>query len=318
MQTKIFDFVKKDSSKTVSGTSTKCLLENLCTKLEINTNIGSCQSPKFGSHMSIQNGFEKAVEKAKEKNYQCMQVFTRAPYEKAGRNTFSFEDAKKARDFASKHGIEIFIHASYAINLCRPVNKSNQYLTNILCDEFRYGSVLGAKGIVIHVGKLNTKDGQISKEDGYKNFVAHLHHILSKAIQNKKDGFDLPMLLIETAAGQGSEMPVTMEDLAVLWNKIDKQYKKHIGFCVDTCHIYASGECDVSKKEKINEFVVRFQDLIGWDHVKLLHFNDSKFGFRCKKDRHAPCDKGFIGKNGLHYFKNVCALCKIPIVKEYA
>ena len=105
--------------------------------------------------------------------------------------------------------------------------------------------------------------------------------------------------------------------LSDLYKTFDPSLTKHIGFCVDTCHVFAAGECDLRSKKGIHTFIKTWHENIGWDKVELIHFNDSKCDFKSKKDRHAPMGQGFIGTDTLLYFRKLCILTNKPMVLEY-
>ena len=49
------------------------------------------------------------------------------------------------------------------------------------------------------------------------------------------------MVLLETTAGTGTALGSTFEELAELRERIPAPLRRRIGFCADTCHLYASG-----------------------------------------------------------------------------
>ena len=52
-------------------------------------------------------------------------------------------------------------------------------------------------------------------------------------------------ILLETTAGQGTEMCYLFQDLVFFYNKFKKSHnadlRKRIKLCIDTCHIFAAG-----------------------------------------------------------------------------
>ena len=50
--------------------------------------------------------------------------------------------------------------------------------------------------------------------------------------------------------------------------------------------------------------MAEFDGVVGLEHLKVFHFNDSKFKLGQNKDRHAHIGEGFIGKQGFANFLN--------------
>ena len=126
------------------------------------------------------------------------------------------------------------------------------------------------------------------------------------------------MILIETGAGQGTQICTTIKEIAKFYkkfNKLPKDYRDRIGLCFDTCHMFASGY-DLTTPDKIDQLINQWDELIGWENVKLIHLNDSKNPLGSKVDRHASIGSGQIGKEGLGYFYQQMYLRKIPVVLE--
>lgn len=269
---------------------------------------------RFGAHISIQKGYKGAGEYAKKLGFNCLQIFTQSP-----RSTkfklFNEEDGKQCKQYLQQNDMEMWIHCSYVVNFCRKCCLSTKYLRDSVVEDMKRATKLGAKGCVIHVGKLNAKEGIVKRNKGMLNFKHNIEKTIEQLLNDGEK--QLPWLLIETAAGQGSETPVTIEGLSELYFSINESYRKYIGFCIDTCHIFASGECNIHDTDEIDKFINRWNEHIGWNHVKLIHFNDSKGDFACKKDRHAPIGEGKIGKKPLIYFRDFCILTGKSMVTEW-
>ena len=84
---------------------------------------------------------------------------------------------------------------------------------------------------------------------------------------------------------------------------------------MDTCHVFASGY-DLTTEKKVKEFIKLFDKLIGWNHVVLIHLNDSKFGLGSRLDRHEILGEGDIGLKGLEVMIKFASKANIPLVLE--
>jgi deoxyribonuclease-4 len=100
------------------------------------------------------------------------------------------------------------------------------------------------------------------------------------------------MVLIETTAGAGTALGSTFEELAALRRAVPHPYRRRIGFCADTCHLFAAGYDLVGDWEGVWD---RWQEVVGLEHLRCLHLNDSKTPFGSRRDRHAWIGEGEMG-----------------------
>ena len=98
------------------------------------------------------------------------------------------------------------------------------------------------------------------------------------------------MILLETMAGQGTEVGYTFEQLKDIISKV--KYNELLGVCLDTCHIYSAGYDIVNDLDGVLE---EFDNTIGIEKLKCIHLNDSMRDFKSKKDRHEIIGEGTIG-----------------------
>jgi deoxyribonuclease-4 len=126
-------------------------------------------------------------------------------------------------------------------------------------------------------------------------------------------------IILETSSGQGSELGYKLDDFAKkLYNRFSKRYKKCLGICLDTCHMFAAGY-DFSSKDNIKKLFKKIDNLFGIDNIWLIHLNDSKKEFGSKVDRHASLGEGKIGKKPLKNIIKVAYKLNIQIIikKKY-
>jgi deoxyribonuclease-4 len=70
-----------------------------------------------------------------------------------------------------------------------------------------------------------------------------------------------------------------------------------IAYCLDTCHLLASG-FDVACETGLEKTVAAAEQILSLNLVKLIHANDSKGGLCSHLDRHENIGKGKIGEDG--------------------
>ena len=95
----------------------------------------------------------------------------------------------------------------------------------------------------------------------------------------------------------GPQITNRFEELHVIREYGAKMTDLPIGFCLDTCHLLASGH-DVSTAEGLKQTLADAEDVLGLDHVRVMHANDSKGALGSHIDRHANIGEGYIGLEG--------------------
>ena len=119
-------------------------------------------------------------------------------------------------------------------------------------------------------------------------------------------------------AGKGTEVGSKLEELKKIIDLVED--KKHIGVCLDTCHLSDAGYDIVN----FDKFLDLFDELIGIDKIKCVHINDSKNEVGSHKDRHENIGYGKIGFDTLiniiynNRLKNIPKILETPYVdKKY-
>jgi len=116
-------------------------------------------------------------------------------------------------------------------------------------------------------------------------------------------------MLIENTAGGDGAMARGLDGLARLWDAIGAAADDgggEIGFCLDTCHAFASGE-------HLAGIVDRVLAITG--RIDLVHCNNSRDEFGSGRDRHAGLDAGHIDPGTLVDLvraADATAICETP------
>ncbi len=184
-------------------------------------------------------------------------------------------------------GRRVYIHGPYEVNLSDP----NARLTKVT-NELTAAVKLGASGYVLHVGKNNNK---IPIDVALKRMEQNLMKLL------KYSSISCPILL-ETPAGQGTELLHKFEDMSLFFKRFSKY--PNLQICIDTCHVFASGYDPLTY-------------LIDWaannpGSIKLVHYNDSKDDKYSRIDRHFAVGGG--RENIRKILENNTLIPKYPIL----
>lgn len=250
---------------------------------------------KFGAHISIAGGIDKAPLRAYNVGCECFQIFSRSP--RGGKPPELRDELVESffNECAKNKIKEYYIHTPYYINLCSEKEELRSSSINIVKEELERGSKLGVKYAMTHLGS--------SKGANREKSIALVIESLQKIMNS---GSFTTQLLLENTAGQGATVGDSFEELADILDKV-KQY--NIGICLDTAHLFASG-CDFRTKEEFKQTIRQISNTIGIESIKLFHGNDSKVDLGERKDRHEHIGKGKIGIEG---FKNII---KDPTFKD--
>ena len=89
----------------------------------------------------------------------------------------------------------------------------------------------------------------------------------------------------------------------------------NIGICLDTAHGYEYGY-DFGTQKGLDDFIIKFDKLIGLDALKLIHLNDSLTEQGSNRDRHAEFGEGLIGLEGMKRIINHPKLKDLPFEME--
>lgn len=247
-----------------------------------------------GGHLDIVNGsLLSTVQEAHEAKMTCVQVFAANRLSRRMKKRSPAELAA-VRAFITKHRIKLFFHMPYTYNLARPLTKD---LLTSMITEIETGLAAGYSGSVIHVGKAVRELGASAAQ----NFEDNLRSITE----------ELPLIL-ETPAGQGSEMCVKIEELAALYERLGRP--RNLSFCVDTCHVFAAGYMRTAPD--VQKYFKTFDKLIGINRLALIHMNDSKLPFNSRKDRHECIGRGEIPSTVLHAVFEFALAHQIPVCVE--
>lgn len=201
---------------------------------------------------------------------------------------------------------KVIVHAPYIINLANDKDPDKfMFAVNFLQEELERCSLLGIKNVVLHPGS----HVGLGVENGINNIAKGLNMILGNT--------DVTVLL-ETMAGKGTEVGSKLEELKKIIDLVED--KKHIGVCLDTCHLSDAGYDIVN----FDKFLDLFDELIGIDKIKCVHINDSKNEVGSHKDRHENIGYGKIGFDTLiniiynNRLKNIPKILETPYVdKKY-
>jgi deoxyribonuclease IV len=236
----------------------------------------------LGAHQSIAGGYHRAVERARERGCDCVQLFTKNTNQWAARE-IGPDEARQFRAALDELGIGSPIaHDSYLINLASPDSRLWRKSVAAFVAELRRADTLGIPYVVAHPGAYTAG----SEEGGLRNIVLALDEIHARS-----RGLHAQCLL-ETTAGQGTSLGWRFEQLASIIAGVKEPDR--LGICFDTCHVFAAGYA-MGTPEDYGATMATFDRLIGLDRIKAFHLNDSRRERGSRIDRHEHIGRGGLG-----------------------
>lgn len=266
----------------------------------------SCRCPPVGFHCGTGEGARGVGFPSYLSNivrlvpgFSALQIFASSPKSFA-HCAWTTETKAAVKTRVAELGLKLFIHAPYLINACADdTTKVEALMVNLLV----CGAEMGAEGVVFHVGKYL----KLGEREGLRRMARFMDRVLTAV-----EGRPAARLLLETCAGQGTEVA---RHLAVFGALVHAAAEKHglaaVGACLDTCHVWAAGY-------KMEELPAIIEEQIGWDHLGLIHLNDSEGACGCEVDRHTMIGYGAIGAAALGGFVSAAgeASPALPFVFE--
>jgi deoxyribonuclease-4 len=262
---------------------------------------------RLGAHESIAGGLVKAFERGHTATCDTVQIFTKSNRQWRAKPLSDEEIAawRERMDAEQASGgiFPVVAHASYLINIASPEEVTWQKSYDALKIEVERCEALGLPCLALHPGSYL----KASEEAG----LANVSRALSQ-LHLETPGFET-MVCLEQMAGQGTNLGETFEQLAWLLENTDEG--ERLGICLDSCHLYAAG-FDVRTPEGYAETMDAFDRIIGLEHLKMFHLNDSEHELGSGRDRHAHIGEGTIGLEGFRSFVNDSRLADLPGLLE--
>jgi deoxyribonuclease IV len=255
----------------------------------------------LGAHVSIAGGTSKAPPRAKAIGATAMQIFTKMASRWAERVCEEEECTAFLTELGETGVRETNAHDSYLINLASPDPVLRQRSIDSFIGELQRCTALELKFLVSHPGNFMDE-----RSSGLERNAEAIGIALERAPGET-------MLLMEMTAGAGTVLGSSFEEMAKLIEMIPLPYRKRVGVCVDTAHIFAAGYDIVNDYDGV---WARFDDVIGRSRLRLMHLNDSKVPLGSRKDRHELIGEGAIGEGAFRSIMNDPRLASVGKVIE--
>ena len=253
----------------------------------------------LGAHLSSSAGFYKMGKKAKEIGANTLQCFLRNPRGSRAKATDP-ADLEKLRLFMEENAFgPIVAHAPYIMNPCSADPGIRELAAWMMAEDLAVMEHLPGNYYNFHPG---SHVGQ-GVEAGCDMIADMLRRVVTPGQKT--------VVLLETMAGKGSEIGGTFEQLRQIMDLA--QLGDRLGVCLDTCHVSDGGYDIAGDTEGV---LAEFDRVIGLEHLKAVHINDSLNPVGAKKDRHALIGEGHLGTQAIVRLLQHSALKGLPFLLE--
>lgn len=253
---------------------------------------------RLGAQISVAGGLHHAFERGADAGCESIMIFTKSNRQWKAK-PLTEEDVVAYQEAARAHAdiYPVAVHASYLINVASSDPALWQRSYDALRVEVERAEAIGADMLVFHPGAYVDAD----EERGLVNITRALTQLLEDTAECTVS------VCLETMAGTGTTLGHRFEQLA--WLRKETGEHPRLGVCLDTCHVFAAGY-DICTPQAYEATMKSFDEIVGLEHIRCFHFNDSRHELGSRKDRHAHIGEGEIGLQGFANFVNDARWCE--------
>ncbi len=243
----------------------------------------------IGCHLSASKGYLAMGKDAVKIHADTFQFFTRNPRGGKAKEIDENDIAAFLKLAEEQRFTTILAHAPYTMNACSKDAGIRGFSREMMADDLRRMEYLPGNFYNFHPG---SHVGQ-GMDTGISLITEQLNAVMNPEQHTT--------VLLETMAGKGSEVGGRFEELRRIMDGVHLPEK--LGVCLDTCHVYDAGYDIVNH---LDDVLNEFDSVIGLEHLKAVHLNDSMNPAGSHKDRHAKIGEGSLG------FEAICRIINHP------
>ncbi len=253
----------------------------------------------IGAHTSAAGGAYHALLEGKSIGATTIQFFTANQKQWAGK-PLTESGIALFESTLEETGLEqIMSHAGYLINLGSPNPENLHKSRKAFLEEIERCLALNLTYLNFHPGAALGRPMEECLDRIVESILLFENYFVDDSLR----------LLLETTAGQGTQVGRTFEEIGYMFHKLKKRVP--IGVCIDTCHIFVAGY-DIRKEEGWMRTLEAFDRSIGLENLYAFHLNDSVKPLGSRSDRHAPIGEGEIGRDSFRFLMHYHKTREIP------
>jgi len=242
----------------------------------------------IGAHIPREKTIIKTMDEIRKRGGNALQLFTTNPRSmRIMDNSKYVNESHLIKKYCNINKFAVVVHGPYVLNIANPFKYGKKDLE--IKDTFIYNDIvtanyIGALGYVIHVGKSLKNPIPDALEMMRMNIKMLLDEMDKNNIKTK--------LVLETPAGQGTELLVDFRDFIKFYYSFTEKERKLFKLCLDTCHIWNAGY----ELHEILSFVPDKNDVL------IVHANNSKNIKNARVDRHEVILEGKMNPEDIKAF----------------
>ena len=262
-----------------------------------------------GAHINRDKTIVKTMENIKNAGGNALQIFVSSPRSTALTDMAKYNSvSREIKEYLKENDFKLVIHSPYVINVASEFKNGKRTLTIDECywiktiiNQLEISDLIGSIGVVLHVGK----HVKLSYNDGLENMRTAIKYVLNDISKKKLN----TKLILETPAGQGTELLTDLNDFIKFYNSFTKYEQKYLGICLDTAHTWALGyELDEAYNLLFSQSNAK--------NITLIHLNNSQVKKGARKDRHETILDGMIPNDKMNNFIKSIKKNKTVIILE--
>lgn len=257
----------------------------------------------LGSNVPTIGGLPKGFQHADKWGCECIQIYITLSRRWDVPDLSKKEISQFKVAWKNSSVKEVIAHLPYLANLASPDEKLCVKARNRLITELDRAKKFGVSFLVMHPGS----HCGLGETAAIQRLATNLNSVVATT------GNTSTKILLETMAGQGTELGYSFDQLARILEQVENPSRFSI--CFDTCHVFAAGY-RIATYEGYEKTIELFDKTIGIKKIQAFHFNDSKGTLGSRIDRHASIGEGNLGLKCFHAILKDSRFIGIPKVLE--
>ncbi|MDE1768180.1 MAG: deoxyribonuclease IV [Candidatus Micrarchaeota archaeon] len=253
---------------------------------------------RLGRHISVSGGLDLAFGRAEAIGCTAMQIFVSNPRSWSMHEIDPAEVSKFTGRYEKSSVMDVIAHMPYLPNLSTSDKTIREKSISSLKANLERCEALGIEDIVTHMGSHMGMGVDKALEN------------ISSALEEVEDVAPELRILLENEAGHSNSVGADLTEMKIVYDNVKS---KRLGFCLDTCHLFAAGY-DITDTSALN----RIDKEVGFENVHAVHLNDAKMELGSHRDRHDNIGMGHIGLGGFAKFLSFGELKSKILILETA
>jgi deoxyribonuclease IV len=255
----------------------------------------------LGAHVRRrQTGIAGAIEEARLRDADCVQIFVSNPRAWAGPRYGEAEVERFRTELAASELRLCVAHLSYIGNVAAWNPVVLRRTRELLLETVHACDLLGVDLLVVHTGA----GGPQSRDSALQAAAASYRMAVEEAERVR-----VVAELMAGTSGAVASLPVEAEDL------FTAVADDRLGLVLDTAHLFAAGVA-IDEPDGVTALSDELHERGVAPRLALVHANDSVFERGARRDRHADIGDGLIGSDGWRALVNDPLIGSVPWMLE--